>query len=207
MRVELPAQVSDWLTVWLDICVEVQTTQRLHIRVSIITKPQSHQSSVGTSREATHLTSVAVCLTLAAQIALRDSSPAEDSPAVSHSLVLTKTLTFNGVLVILDVSLVTVAVWVLRWDYSAGINFNTDSHATENLSLKKLLPESPASACGVQVIFKVKNHLQSLSLPYTHTVLTTAFPYTTSPGGENSNYMLLFWKFGIFRIASVALIM
>lgn len=153
MRVELPAQVSDWLTVWLDICVEVQTTQRLHIRVSIITKPQSHQSSVGTSREATHLTSVAVCLTLAAQIALRDSSPAEDSPAVSHSLVLTKTLTFNGVLVILDVSLVTVAVWVLRWDYSAGINFNTDSHATENLSLKKLLPESPASACGVQVIF------------------------------------------------------
>lgn len=88
---------------------------------------------------------------------------------MSHSLVLTKTLTFNGVLVILDVSLVTVAVWVLRRDYSAGINFNTDSHATENLSSKKLLLESPASACGVQVIFKVKNHLQSLSLPYIHT--------------------------------------
>lgn len=59
---------------------------------------------MGTRGEVTHLTSITVCLTT--QIALRDSHPVEDSPAVSHSLV-TETLTFNGVLVILDVSLVT----------------------------------------------------------------------------------------------------
>lgn len=111
--------------------------------------PQSHQNSAGTRREATHLTSITVCLTLPTHIALRDSSPAEDSPAVSHSLVLTKTLTFNGVLVIQHVSLLTVAVSVLHSDYSGGINFSINSDW--RYFLKKFQEKTLASAYGVQI--------------------------------------------------------
>ena len=116
-------------------------TARTYVSPSL----QSHRVtrvSVGARREVTHLTSVTVCLSLMAQIALRDSSPAEDSPAVSHKLVLTKTLTFNGVLVILDVSLVTVAVTVVHPDYSGGITFNINSHSTRDLLWKTFTEES-----------------------------------------------------------------
>ncbi len=158
------------------------TTCCAHICVSIITKPQSHQSSVGTHREATHLSSITVCLTLTAQISLKGSSPAEDSPTVSHSLVFTKTLTFNGVLVILDALLVTVAVSLLHSDYSGSIHFNVNSHWTE-IFPGKVLQKSPAPVCGVQIFFKLQN-ICNLSLSVSHTqFFPIAFTHTTSPPG------------------------
>lgn len=72
----------------------------------------------------------------------RDSSSAEDCPTASWSLVFTTTLTFNGVLVILDVGFLTVAVQ-LQLNESRGINFNKNSHSTDISPV--LLKKSPSS--------------------------------------------------------------
>lgn len=98
----------EWLADSVPDCISVQRCGPHAVCTYVFPSLPSHQSSAGTCREETHLTNTGLCLTLTTQTALRSSPSAEDSPTASHSHVFSETLTFNGVLVILDVSSVTV---------------------------------------------------------------------------------------------------
>lgn len=98
----------EWLADSVPDCISVQRCGPHAVCTYVFPSLPSHQISAGPCREETHLTNSGLCLTLTTQTALRSSPSAEDCPTASHSHVFSETLTFNGVLVILDVSSVTV---------------------------------------------------------------------------------------------------